>query len=93
LIGGDEHSRARAKAPESVIVVMLDRANMTSEYSNQIIENRKKYAERHGYSLFVKDSGDYQDGPGPKVSFLSSYLLVNWQLALVTTTIDKLNEF
>lgn len=49
-------------APSTVIVLALDKTVMTPEFSKRIVENRRRYAERWGYEVFIRDLGEYKMG-------------------------------
>ncbi|RPA87024.1 hypothetical protein BJ508DRAFT_320922 [Ascobolus immersus RN42] len=50
--------------PPAVLVTVIDRANYSEDYLNRVIADRKDYAKRHGYSVFIKDVSDYKtDSP------------------------------
>ncbi|KAF8471984.1 galactosyl transferase [Kalaharituber pfeilii] len=48
-----------------VLVTVLDRKKYSAEYLEKVIENRKEYAEAHGYGLFIRDLTDYDMGTAP----------------------------
>lgn len=50
-------------APDTVIVLLIDRKQHSGEHVERVIENRRTYAEAHGYGLFVKSTSDYPIGP------------------------------
>ncbi|EWC47566.1 hypothetical protein DRE_03186 [Drechslerella stenobrocha 248] len=55
--------RAAAKAaPTAVLVVAVDPKTMSTEYCDRIVENRRRYAARWGYEVFVGDLGAYTGG-------------------------------
>lgn len=62
---GDSSSTTRIPpgTPEVVIVTTLDKT-MSEEHRHMIIENRKDYAQRHGYTTFFPNNTDYDLMPG-----------------------------
>ncbi|KAF3933309.1 hypothetical protein ABW19_dt0201005 [Dactylella cylindrospora] len=56
------HRAAMKTAPTTVLVVAVDKASMTTAFQKKIVENRKRYAERWGYNIFVRDIGEYAAG-------------------------------
>lgn len=47
------------KAPAVVIVTLFDETNFHRAYLDTVRENRKLYAERHGYATFFPKVGEY----------------------------------
>lgn len=47
-------------APKIVLVTTLDANGMSQEMMKQILQNRKEYAEIHGYAIYTRFSQEYQ---------------------------------
>ncbi|PWW77568.1 Glycosyltransferase Family 34 protein [Tuber magnatum] len=54
-----------AGAPDTVMILLADRIGHSTSYINKVIDNRKEYAEVHGYGLFVANVTDYPIGEVP----------------------------
>ncbi|KAG0638908.1 galactosyl transferase GMA12/MNN10 family-domain-containing protein [Tuber brumale] len=54
-----------AGAPNMVMILLTDKIGYSTSYVDKIIENRKEYAEAHGYGLFIGDVSDYPIGEVP----------------------------
>lgn len=64
LFGGSSTAvRIPPGTPEVVIVTTLDKG-MSDGHRQMIIENRKDYAQRHGYTTFFPNNTDYDLMPG-----------------------------
>jgi hypothetical protein len=64
LLGGSSSTtRIPPGTPEVVIVTALDKG-MSDGHRQMIIENRKDYAQRHGYTTFFPNNTDYDLMPG-----------------------------
>ncbi|KAI0147755.1 galactosyl transferase GMA12/MNN10 family-domain-containing protein [Xylariaceae sp. FL1272] len=53
-------SRTITGKPPVVIVTVFDEKYANTGYSMQIKENRKQYADRHGYKLLIAQAEDYE---------------------------------
>ncbi|KAK4555645.1 UV-damaged DNA-binding protein rad7 [Recurvomyces mirabilis] len=72
LFSGSSSSTSGARpppgTPEVVIVTTLD-PHLSASYRNNIIENRKDYAARHGYTTFFPNTTDYDLMPNTPLSW------------------------
>ncbi|KAJ6260232.1 hypothetical protein Dda_4456 [Drechslerella dactyloides] len=74
--------RAAAKtAPPVVLVVAVDKKVMSSAYGERILDNRRRYAAKWGYEVFVGDLNvytagneyDFRDGTGQTREYPKSF--------------------
>ncbi|KAK6359384.1 hypothetical protein TWF696_000544 [Orbilia brochopaga] len=81
-VGLSAVDKAAAKtAPPVVLVVAVDKKGMSSVYSERILENRRRYAAKWGYEVFVGDLGaysagneyDFKDGSGQTREYSKSF--------------------
>jgi mannan polymerase II complex MNN11 subunit len=54
-----------ADAPQTVLVLVLNRTNVSTDYIDKVIENRRSYAKFHKYGLFIREVTDYPIGKIP----------------------------
>ncbi|KAI5791646.1 galactosyl transferase GMA12/MNN10 family-domain-containing protein [Peziza echinospora] len=47
-------------APKIVVVTVLDRQRYSEEHIAKVMENRREYAEAHGYGVFMPNSTSYK---------------------------------
>lgn len=60
------HGERRPTAvPQTVMVTVLNRTNVSTDYIDRVIENRRSYAQTHNYGLFIRDISDYPIGNVP----------------------------
>ncbi|WYZ37314.1 hypothetical protein EsH8_II_000820 [Colletotrichum jinshuiense] len=57
--------RAPSGVPPVVIVTVLDEENYSKNYISSIRENRKQYAQLHGYEVMFAKTGDYDLSGSP----------------------------
>ncbi|KAK9478705.1 galactosyl transferase GMA12/MNN10 family-domain-containing protein [Lipomyces japonicus] len=57
LAGG---SGKRANGPSVVLVLGLDNTKYKDDYLGKVVENRKEYADAHGYGLYVRYNSDFK---------------------------------
>ncbi|KUI73755.1 putative alpha-1,2-galactosyltransferase C8D2.17 [Cytospora mali] len=55
-----------AGKPPTVIVTVVDEGRFGTKYTELVKENRKLYADRHGYETFFPNTGDYDLKGAPK---------------------------
>ncbi|CAN8103603.1 unnamed protein product [Discula destructiva] len=55
-----------AGTPPAVIVTVLDEKRFGAKYTELLKENRRLYAEKHGYATFFPNVGDYEMGRAPR---------------------------
>ncbi|KAK9457824.1 galactosyl transferase GMA12/MNN10 family-domain-containing protein [Dipodascopsis uninucleata] len=65
---------SRGRSPRIVLVLGLDNARYKESYLNRIIENRKEYAEAHGYGLYVRYISEF----GALVNPIDNVVLYDW---------------
>lgn len=62
-----------APSPAVVLVLSLNPEKLKQEYMEKVIDNRRKYAERHGYGLYVRYATDFKEQWAGSVSGKSSW--------------------
>lgn len=60
--GGPDSERTPSGTPPVVIITVLDVEKSSDRYLDMILENRKVYAERHGYATFFPNTTSYPLG-------------------------------
>ncbi|KAL0635347.1 putative alpha-1,6-mannosyltransferase mnn11 [Maublancomyces gigas] len=65
LFGRSSGPTRPADAPDTVLVLLVNRTGHSAEHVERVTENRRSYAEAHGYGLFIKSAADYPIGPVP----------------------------
>lgn len=53
--------RTSPKSPEVILVTGINPEKFSAEYLEKLIENRKRYAEKWGYGIYVRLSTDFRD--------------------------------
>lgn len=82
VVGGSpKTARVPPGTPEVVIVTTVD-PSMSQSHKDKIMENRKDYAQRHGYATFFPNTTDYDLMPGTPKSWSTipalRHAMTNW---------------
>lgn len=62
-----------APSPSVVLVLSLNPEKLKQDYMEKVIENRRIYAEKHGYGLYVRYATDFKEQWSGSVSGKSSW--------------------